>query len=135
MGRNVEALLAFLAERSAMPHAIGRERNDCASFAIEAAFVQTGHDAFAGLSWTTLREGLRLLEREGGVEAALDMRFARITPAIAQRGDFAGVPDPEFGLHPMIVEGDTLVAPGARGLKRAPRRRMVAAWRVTEPHA
>jgi hypothetical protein len=31
------------------------------------------------------------------------------------RGDIGGVLTPQFGIHPMIVEGLTLVGPGDRG--------------------
>jgi hypothetical protein len=133
MERDLAALLAFLGERAAMPHAIGRWANDCISFAFEAARVQTGHDALGGLRWSTLRGGLRVIAREGGVEAGFDARFRRIAPAMAKRGDIAGVADEALGLHPMIVEGETLVGPGEKGQLRLPRRLMLAAWSVTEP--
>jgi hypothetical protein len=47
------------------------------------------------------------------------------------RGDIAGVPDADLGIHPMIVEGDMLVGPGDKGLRRLPRRAMTIAWSTT----
>ena len=58
----------------------------------------------------------------------MDRRLRRVPPALAQRGDIAGVPDPLFGVRLMVVDGVTLVGPGARGLERQPRSAMVIAW-------
>lgn len=128
--RNLPALIALLEDRAARPHEWGRTANDCLSFVSLAALAQTGVDPARGLKWRDKASGLRLLAKLGGVEAVLDTRFDRIPVAHAHRGDIAGIPDPDLGLHPMLVEGSTLCAPGSRGLKRAPRAAAVAAWDV-----
>jgi hypothetical protein len=128
--RNLEALLAFIAGRAATPHSWGREGNDCVSFAAGAVEAQTGKNPLGRLRWRSPRGALRVVTRLGGMAAALDARFDRVAPGAAMRGDIAGVADPVFGIHPMIVEGDTLVAPGDRGLVRLPRAAMIAAWSV-----
>ena len=133
MARDVNALLAYLAERATMPHEWGRKANDCMSFPAGAVIAQTGKDPARGLQWKDEKSALKLLKRLGGVEAALDARFERIPPAHAKRGDIAAAPDERFGVHPMIVEGVTLCAPGMRGLKRVPRSMMTAAWDITKP--
>lgn len=135
-GRDVGALLAFIDSRQAVPHAWGRKANDCCSFPIEAIRALTGHNPCPGLRWTSRRGALLVIKRRfGTLEAAFDHYLVRIPPALAKRGDVAGVPDEAFGVHPMIVEGDTLVAPGERGLKRCPRRHMTIAWSATLPKA
>jgi hypothetical protein len=132
MKRDINALTAYLAERSQMPHEWGRQANDCMSFVAGAVKAQTGKDPARGLKWKSHATALSLLNKLGGVEAILDARFERIAPAHAMRGDIAVIADPELGSHPMIVEGKTLCAPGVRGLKRAPRSAMTAAWNVTK---
>lgn len=106
-----------------------RRGRDCVSFAGACVEAQTGRDPLADLpSWRTRREALAVAEAEGGLEAAIDKRFVRIPAALAQRGDIAGLPDQLFGVRLMIVEGDTLVAPGTKGLIRTPRSEMAFAW-------
>ena len=126
--RDHEKLLAFLEQKTRSPFGWARSRNNCVTFAARAVKAQTGRDPLTGLKWQTLEEGERLLEREGGLEAAVDKRLRRIPPAMAQRGDVAGVADERFGIRLMIVEGSTLVGPGAGGNKRVPRAAMSAAW-------
>lgn len=128
--RDVGALLALLNARAQRPHEWGDRNNDCIAFIAAAVKAQTGRNPARGLKWSTKTGALRLLARLGGVEAVLDARFDRIPVAHAHRGDIAGIPDPELGLHPMIVEGETLCTPGQRGLKRAPRSAMTHAWDV-----
>lgn len=130
--RDIPALLAFLASRAAMPHAWGRDANDCVAFCDGAVKAQGGEDKLGGLNWSTLAGALRVLKRLGGMEAAIDARFARIAPAKALRGDIAGVRDALFGIKPMLVEGDTLVSPGQRGFARLPRAAMVTAWSAVD---
>lgn len=126
--RNIEALLEYIESRQHMPHAWGRHRNDCVAFVIGAVEAQTGHSRATRMRWSSEASGLRLIKRLGGLEAALDSFLVRVPPAMAMRGDIAGVPDDKFGIHPMIVEGDLLVCPGEKGNRRAPRRMMVVAW-------
>lgn len=133
MRRNIPALLAFINERQNRPHAWGRYANDCIAFAAYAVKAQTGHHWLGNLTWCCERTALRAIAREGGLEAAIDRRFRRLPASMAQRGDIAGVPDDRFGIHPMIVEGATLVGPGAKGNRRLPRRAMTVAWSATDP--
>jgi hypothetical protein len=135
MERDIEALLAFIEERLTVPHAWGRNGNDCMSFVAGAIDAQTGgkRKPLTGLKWSCKSTGMRQLAKLGGVEAALDARFQRIPPSMAHRGDIAGVPDADLGIHPMIVEGDMLVGPGDKGLRRLPRRAMTIAWSTTLP--
>lgn len=128
MARDLNALLGFIAERAPMPHEWGSSRNDCVAYMAGAVKAQTGRDCLEGLSWSSEIGARRVLRRLGGLEAAMDARFVRIAPAMAQRGDIAGIPDELLGVRIMIVEGATLVGPGARGEKRNPRAAMTIAW-------
>lgn len=131
MRRDLDALLAFLEARAAMPFAWGRSRNDCVSFAAQAVRVQTGRSLASLIGrhrWSTALGAARVLKRRGGIEAALDRALAPVAPAQAMRGDVAGAPDDRLGLRLMIVEGTTLVGPGENGLVREPRAAMVKAW-------
>jgi len=130
MERNIEALLGYLTERADMPFRWGRRRNDCVSFAAGAAKAQTGKDPLGDLKWNSLAEARALLKRLGGLRKAVDARLRRIPPSMAQRGDIAAVPDRRFGVRLMVIEGATLVAPGAKGAERLPRGQMVAAWSI-----
>lgn len=135
MARNHDALFGFLADRADMPFRWGRSRNDCVTFAAKAAKAQTGTNPLGDLRWDSRREGLALLDKLGGLEAAVDAKLRRITPAMAKRGDIAGVPDDRFGLSLMVVEGATLVGPSSHGLKRQPRTAMVTAWSLDPDEA
>lgn len=133
MMRDVLALHAFIDSRASTPHEWGRAKNDCVSFVLDAVKAQTGHSRATKLKWHDEKSGLRLIKKLGGLEAAFDRYFQRVAPAMAQRGDIAGVPDPDLGLKVMLVEGETLVCPCDTGNYRLPRNRMVAAWSATLP--
>lgn len=130
MKRNLAALIAFIDSRRLMPYRWGRKHNDCVSFVLQAAKVQTGHDRATRVRWHDEKSALKAVKQQGGLEAAFDHWFVRVPPAFAQRGDIGAVPDERFGIHPGIVEGDYLVGPGERGTKRVPRRMMTAAWSI-----
>lgn len=130
MARDVEALAGFLAGRGRLPFAWGREENDCVGFVLAGILAMTGHDPLPGVTWTTERGAARVIRRLGGLEAALDARLMPIAPALAARGDVAGVDDERFGVSLLLVEGATLVGPGARGCKRLPRAAMTKAWSI-----
>lgn len=130
MSRDITALLALIEARSASAFGWQRGR-DCVSFAAACALAQTGHDLLAGVpGWRSRKQAKAIADAEGGLEAALDARLARVPPAMAQRGDIAALPDPLFGLRLMVIEGATLVGPGARGLERLPRSAMTLAWSI-----
>lgn len=125
--RDIAALIALLDERIAVPFA-WRGKRDCAHFADAAIAAQAGVSIIGDLAWNSRREARAVIDAEGGLEAAMDRRLTRVPPALAQRGDIAAVPDRLFGIRLMVVEGVTLVGPGATGLERQPRGDMTAAW-------
>lgn len=129
MNRDITALIALIETRANRPFD-WRGARDCVSFIVAGAEAQTGVDLLAGIPrWKSRREALAVAEQLGGLEAALDARLPRVPPALAQRGDIAGlIEDSAFGIRLMLVEGDTLVGPGTRGLERLPRAAMVLAW-------
>lgn len=128
MSRDIAALIALLEARQARGFRWRRGR-DCVSFAAACVEAQTGMDPLADLPrWCTRREALAIAEEQGGLIAGIDKRLSRVAPAMAQRGDIAGLPDPLLGVRLMLIEGDTLVGPGARGLERLPRSAMTMAW-------
>jgi hypothetical protein len=130
MSCNPEALIAFIDSRQNMPYEWGRDANDCVSFVLGAIEAQTGVRVAPKVKWTSERTAIRRIAELGGLEAAFDKHFKRIPPAMARRGDIAGVPDETFGIHPMVVEGETLVGPGDTGNRRLKRKEMTCAWRV-----
>lgn len=130
MSRNRTALIEAIEARR-LSRFRWRRGRDCVSFAAACVQAQTGRDVLADLgSWTNLREVKAMLEAQGGLEAALDARFDRVPPALAQRGDIAGLPDARFGIRLMVIEGDMLVGPATRGLERLPRSEMTIAWSI-----
>lgn len=128
--RDIEALLATI-ERWNRRAFNWRGARDCVRFAFACAEAQTGIDPMRGLHWNSKRDALRVARSEGGLEAAIDARFARrVAPSEAKRGDIAALPDRLFGIRLLVVEGASLVAPGARGLGRQPRQQATIAWDV-----
>lgn len=125
---DVTALHAFVDSRQAVPHAWGREANDCVGFALASVEALTGARIAPEVTWSDRDEALRTIARFGSIEAAFDAHFERVAPALAMRGDIGGVIDAEFGIHPMIVEGSTLVGPGDAGNRRLSRKAMTIAW-------
>lgn len=126
--RDHAALVAFLIDRMRAPLAWGRQANDCVSFAAGAALAQTGRDFLEDApTWSTELGARKVLARLGGLEAAVDARLRSIAPAKAQRGDIALV-EQASGPGLMVVEGDSLIGPGAAGAVRRPRADMLRAW-------
>jgi hypothetical protein len=124
--RDVEALIAFIDSKHKIPHEWGA--NDCMRFVAGTVEAQTGIDPARGLRWKSHATAISLLNKLGGIEAVLDSKFERIPPSLAKHGDIAGVPDADLGIHPMIVEGLTLVCPGDKGNARTRRSMMTCAW-------
>lgn len=125
--RDHDALLAFIAGRTNTPH--DWRTNDCARYAAGAVEAQTGRRPLHGLGrWGTFAGACRVLAKLGGMEAATSSRLKPISPAMASRGDIAGVPDEALGLRLMVVEGETLVGPGETGNQRVKRSAMTHAW-------
>lgn len=133
MARDLAALLLYIEERQAVP--FGWEQpNDCVSFALNGVRVQAGWSPHKGLQWSSHRGAMRVIRRLGGLEAALDARMTAITPAMAMRGDVAGIADDQIGVRLAIVEGEMLVCPSERGLRRHPRALMIRAWSADQPN-
>ena len=126
MARDLVALAHFIDSRIAIPHDF--DGNCCARYVLGAVKAQFGHAPELPVSWSTARGAKRAIAKLGGFEAAVDRLFHRIDPAQAMFGDIAGVACPVLGFHVMLVEGQTLVAPGKRGNTRLPRARMLSAW-------
>jgi hypothetical protein len=130
MSRDIPALIAAIEARGARGFGWRRGR-DCVSFAAACAKAQTGADLLEHVPhWKTRAEALKMARARGGLKLALDKRLDRIPPALAKRGDIAGLPDPLFGVRLMVIEGETLVGPGTRGLERLPRAAMTLAWSI-----
>jgi hypothetical protein len=132
MSRDYAALVAAIEnrQRRAFRWLRGRE---CLGFTAICIRAQTGRDILAGVPrWRTRREARAIAAGMGGLEAALDARLTRTAPALAKRGDIAGLPDRLFGVRLMVIEGETLVGPGERGLERLPRSAMTMAWSIDE---
>jgi hypothetical protein len=129
MPRDYSALHRFIAERTAMPFEWGHDKNDCVSFAGAAIAAQTGANPIGERKWTSEDEASAALNEAESLGEAVTGLLTEIEPAFAQRGDVGAI---EHGnnLILVIVEGDTLVGPGPRGLRRLPRRMMVKAWSV-----
>lgn len=127
MLRDHGALVAYLHAQAKVPFSWSSA--SCVHLAAGAVQAQTGRDIMAELPrWKTERGAKLQLARLGGLEAAADSLLRRIPPAMAQRGDIAGVRDPDGELFLMVVEGDTLAGVHASGARRARRRHMVMAW-------
>ncbi len=128
--RDHDGLLNFIESQSATP--FDWLRNDCARYAAGAIVAQGQANPLHGFGgWRSLQGAMRALRRAGGLEAAVSSRLRRISPAMAQRGDIAGVPDETMGLRLMVVEGETLVGPGPNGNHRSKRQAMTVAWSST----
>lgn len=128
VARDIPSLLVWIAAHRLQPHTWMRG-GDCVSFTLGAVEAQTGIDHLDDFPmWSTMREALAIARSLGGLTCALDSKLVRIAPALAQRGDVAGLPDRAFGVRLMIVEGETLVGPGARQQERQPRDAMVCSW-------
>ena len=127
VSRNILGLIEMIEAKAAVPFN-WRGGADCVSFAALAIKAQTGIDPRGTLRWASKRGALAAVATEGGIEAAIDRRLSRVAPALARRGDIAGVPDAQLGIPLMVVEGAMLVGPGEGGLERQPRSAMVMAW-------
>lgn len=112
-----------------MPFAWGSMANDCVSATAATIRAYSSHDPIDGLCWTNEAQARAVIASLGGFEAAISSRLTPIEPAVAQRFDAAMVVLPEGPLL-AIVEGDSLVGPGAQRQMRLPRRAMIRAWTV-----
>lgn len=123
-----ERLIAYLSERKRRAFAWGPYAHDCCSFGAGGVAAITGRDVMADVpAYASAEEADALLTKPLG--DWLDERFPRRPIGLARRGDIA-LATLKGQDTVMIVEGDTLVGPGARGLVRLPRSEMRAAWAV-----
>lgn len=128
MARDIPSLLAEIQRRRDWVHVWERGRC-CVSFAFACVEAQTGVDHLADIApWTSFAEAKAVARALGGLGKAVSDRLPAIAPAMAQRGDIAGVLDLAFGVRLMVVEGATLVGPGKSGAVRIPRSAMKRAW-------
>lgn len=141
MIRDHDALVRYLAARVSRPFDWGRnsrgpaaadEGNSCVHYAAGAVLAQTGRNIMAEIpAWSSERGARRVIRRLGGLEAGVARVLREIPPALAQRGDIAGVVGDSGELFLMVVEGDALSGPGASGARRLRRARMIKAWSAT----
>ena len=134
--RDIPLLLAEIERRRDLRHR-WRRGQCCVSSAFACVEAQTGIDWLADIApWASRKEALAVARELGGLRAILDARLQPVAPALAQRGDVAGLPDDLFGVRLMIVEGATLGGPGRRGWDRLPRTMMIwAGSAVSQPEA
>lgn len=125
--RDFAGLHEFLTARQSMPFAWGDHANDCVSAAAAAIVAQGGVDLLAGMHWSSEEEAYAALDAAGGLEAAVDAYLEPIVPALAKRGDIGAITAGN-GLILVVVEGDTIVAPGPDRLRRMPRSMLVKSW-------
>lgn len=123
-----EVLIGYIEARETTPFTWGKEKQDCCSFANGAVKAMTGFDAMADLP-DYCDAGSADLILVTPLEDLLDQRFPRAPLGMAQRGDI-GIAELNGLDTLMIVEGQTLVGPGRRGLVRVERAQMRAAWTV-----
>lgn len=139
--RDHDALVRYLAARASRPFDWGRnsrgpdaasEGNSCVHYAAGAVQAQTGRNVMAEIpAWSSERGARRVIRRLGGLEAGIGAVLREIPPAMAQRGDVAGVLNEAGELFLVVVEGDVLSGPSASGARRLRRARMVKAWSAT----
>lgn len=126
-----DALIPFLEDREGFTFAYSGAKgtHDCARFAGAGVKAVHGVDplaSFAG-SWSTEVGAARVIQRAGGLDAALDTVMDRIDVTAANRGDVVLLADRTLAL----VEGASVVGTHSeRGLIRAPRSAIKAAWTV-----
>lgn len=125
--RDLDAFYAVIAARQGLAFSWVKGRC-CASHMAAAVEAQTGVDVLEGLTWRTRREAVAVINSLGGLEAAMDARFDRIAPAMAKRGDIAGIADRLLGVQLAVVDGAVLTAPGDYGLEHVGREAMIIAW-------
>lgn len=121
-------LIAFIDERAAAPFAWGP--NDCCTYAADGVLAITGEDPMPELrgAYIDAAGALRLIA-EKSLRDRLAEKFEAIPIGQARRGDVVIV-EQEGREVVMIVEGATLVGPGANGAVRLPRKATRAAFKV-----
>lgn len=123
-----DRLIAFIDARAGQPFAWGP--NDCCTYAADGVAAITGEDPMPELrgAYADAAGALRLIA-EKPLRDRLGEKFETMPLGRARRGDVAIV-EQEGRDVVMIVEGATLVGPGAEGAVRVPRTAMLAAFKV-----
>lgn len=99
-------------------------RLDCVLFVANWIKHKTGIDYLDGLPhWASERRALRIVKDLGGLEVAMDRRFERIHPNLAQDGHIALR---RGGL--MLFSGPHIVGPGLEQLEFVDRMEAECAW-------
>lgn len=123
-----DRLIAYIDARAEAPFAWGP--NDCCTYAADGVMAITGEDPMPELrgAYADAASALRLIA-EKPLRDRLAEKFTTVPTGMARRGDVAIV-NQEGREIVMIVEGATLVGPGAEGAVRLPRKAMLAAFKV-----
>ena len=101
-------------------------RMDCVLFAAGWVCEKTGTDPLDGVAaWKTEKQAVRAVKAAGGLEAALDARFARVHPNLAKDGDLA-----LYGKSICIFSGAHIVGPSKDGLEFINRMDATCAWSI-----
>lgn len=134
--RNQDGLIAYLERVGAWRFGYaGAGAHHCVGFAlggIKAQGLPRPRRAPAAAAMASPVKAARLLAERGGLVAAVDGVLDRVPSAFAQRGDVACVETPD-GPGLGLVEGETIVIPGATGLIRQPRAAILIAWSAQCP--
>ena len=130
MTRDLNALMAFMQAKHALPFDWGRHRNDCVSYALGAIEAQTGRRLLRRRNWHDEATAAEVIADMGGLARSVTRRLRCIAPAAALRGDIGAVAHPTFGLALVVIEGATLAGPGPRGTRRLPRSMLLRAWSI-----
>lgn len=130
------AFIAFLEDREDWAFGYGPEprTHDCARFCGAGVKAMTGADPLKRFAsqWTSQSGARRVLARHGGLAAAVGTVMTPVSPTLAPRGAVGLIAD--GGL--VLIEGALVVGPGPeRGLVRAPRSSLIAAWAAMEPES
>lgn len=125
-----EALDAFVAQRTAMPFAWGK--NDCCTLAADWVQIARGTDPMADLrGLNSAIAAARALDAAGGILQAVQKRMGPPLPGtFAQVGDVALVGHQNDATSMGVCVGAYIAAPGVQGLLMVPISRAEAAWRV-----
>ncbi|MES2910631.1 MAG: hypothetical protein V4718_04545 [Pseudomonadota bacterium] len=112
----------YLGERLNAPFVWGQ--NDCILFAIGWLNIATGKNWLAALPhWSTAKEGLRIVQQIGGLQAEFDKKLSQIPPNLARNGDITLI-----GRTALLFSGRHIVAPGLQGLVFIDRTKAPCAW-------
>lgn len=125
-----EQLHDYLIEVEGRPFAWGT--HDCVTMAANGIQRMLGEDPLDDLrgQWTDAKSAAQMMRLVGGLEQALEIRFARLAgPLFAQRGDVGLVLNDGREIL-ALCNGAWWAAPGVDGMVILPLKDAVAAWAV-----